>query len=214
MMRLVLLGPPGAGKGTQAKKLEERFHLSHISTGDIFRANIKNQTELGKKVESYLSSGQLVPDELTIAMLWDRLDREEDQGFLLDGFPRTLEQADALKAGLAERERPLDAVLSIEVEEKVLVKRLAGRRTCPHCGASFHITDQPPKKEGVCDECGTSLVQRPDDSEETVQKRIDVYRAQTEPLVAYYEKEGILVHINGDRPVDVVFHAIETALNA
>lgn len=213
-MRLVLLGPPGAGKGTQAKKLVERFHLSHISTGDIFRENIKNQTELGKKVESYLSSGRLVPDELTIAMLWDRLDREGEQGFLLDGFPRTLEQADALKAGLAERGRPLDAVLSIEVAEQVLVKRLAGRRTCPHCGASFHITDQPPQKEGICDTCGTSLVQRPDDSEETVQNRIDVYREQTEPLVAYYEKEGILVHVDGDRPVDIVFHAIEAAINA
>lgn len=213
-MRLVLLGPPGAGKGTQAKKLVERFHLSHISTGDIFRENIKNQTELGKKVESYLSSGRLVPDELTIAMLWDRLDREGEQGFLLDGFPRTLEQADALKAGLAERGRPLDAVLSIEVAEQVLVKRLAGRRTCPHCGASFHITDQPPQKEGICDTCGTSLIQRPDDSEETVQNRIDVYREQTEPLVAYYEKEGILVHVDGDRPVDIVFHAIEAAINA
>lgn len=213
-MRLVLLGPPGAGKGTQAKKLVERFHLSHISTGDIFRENIKNQTELGKKVESYLSSGRLVPDELTIAMLWDRLDREGEQGFLLDGFPRTLEQADALKAGLAERGRPLDAVLSIEVAEQVLVKRLAGRRTCPHCGASFHIIDQPPQKEGICDTCGTSLVQRPDDSEETVQNRIDVYREQTEPLVAYYEKEGILVHVDGDRPVDIVFHAIEAAINA
>lgn len=213
-MRLVLLGPPGAGKGTQAKKLVERFHLSHISTGDIFRENIKNQTELGKKVESYLSSGRLVPDELTIAMLWDRLDREGEQGFLLDGFPRTLDQADALKAGLAERGRPLDAVLSIEVAEQVLVKRLAGRRTCPHCGASFHIIDQPPQKEGVCDTCGTSLIQRPDDSEETVQKRIDVYREQTEPLVAYYEKEGILVHVDGDRPVDIVFHAIEAAINA
>lgn len=213
-MRLVLLGPPGAGKGTQAKKLVERFHLSHISTGDIFRENIKNQTELGKKVESYLSSGRLVPDELTIAMLWDRLDREGEQGFLLDGFPRTLDQADALKAGLAERGRPLDAVLSIEVAEQVLVKRLAGRRTCPHCGASFHITDQPPQKEGVCDTCSTSLIQRPDDSEETVQKRIDVYREQTEPLVAYYEKEGILVHVDGDRPVDIVFHAIEAAINA
>lgn len=213
-MRLVLLGPPGAGKGTQAKKLVERFHLSHISTGDIFRENIKNQTELGKKVESYLSSGRLVPDELTIAMLWDRLDREGEQGFLLDGFPRTLDQANALKAGLAERGRPLDAVLSIEVAEQVLVKRLAGRRTCPHCGASFHITDQPPQKEGICDTCGTSLVQRPDDSEETVQNRIDVYREQTEPLVAYYEKEGILVHVDGDRPVDIVFHAIEAAINA
>ncbi|WP_071705391.1 adenylate kinase [Murdochiella vaginalis] len=211
-MRLVLLGPPGAGKGTQAKMLEERYHLSHISTGDIFRANIKNQTELGKKVESYLSSGQLVPDELTIAMLWDRLDREGDKGFLLDGFPRTLEQADALKAGLAKRACPLDAVISIEVEEKVLVKRLAGRRTCPQCGASFHITDQPPQKEGICDVCGTSLIQRTDDTEETVQNRIAVYRKQTEPLVAYYDKEGILVHINGDQPVESVFHAIEEAL--
>lgn len=211
-MRLVLLGPPGAGKGTQAKMLEERYHLSHISTGDIFRANIKNQTELGKKVESYLSSGQLVPDELTIAMLWDRLDREGDKGFLLDGFPRTLEQADALKAGLAKRACPLDAVISIEVEEKVLVKRLAGRRTCPQCGASFHISDQPPQKEGICDVCGTSLIQRTDDTEETVQNRIAVYRKQTEPLVAYYDKEGILVHINGDQPVESVFHAIEEAL--
>lgn len=211
-MRLVLLGPPGAGKGTQAKMLEERYHLSHISTGDIFRANIKNQTDLGKKVESYLSSGQLVPDELTIAMLWDRLDREGDKGFLLDGFPRTLEQADALKAGLAKRACPLDAVISIEVEEKVLVKRLAGRRTCPQCGASFHITDQPPQKEGICDVCGTSLIQRTDDTEETVQNRIAVYRKQTEPLVAYYDKEGILVHINGDQPVESVFHAIEEAL--
>lgn len=212
-MRLVLLGPPGAGKGTQAKKLQQKFNLTHISTGDIFRANIKNKTELGQEVEKYTSAGKLVPDALTIAMLWDRLDQEKEKNFLLDGFPRTIAQADALKEGLAQRNCPLDAVLSIEVDEAVLVERLAGRRTCPQCGASYHVQDAPPKQEGICDTCGSELVQRPDDTRETVQNRIDVYRRQTEPLVAYYEKEGILFHINGNQSVDAVFGAIQAALN-
>lgn len=212
-MKLVLLGPPGAGKGTQAKKLEQEFGLTHISTGDIFRENIKNETELGKQVKSYLDSGRLVPDELTIAMVWDRLDQEQDD-YLLDGFPRTLEQADALTEGLTQRGEALDDVLSIEVEASKLIKRLSGRRSCPNCGAVYHVVDNPPQKEGICDVCGHELVQRSDDREETVAQRLDVYREQTEPLIAYYEAQGNLVSIDGDQPVDAVFEAIRQAIRA
>lgn len=210
-MKLVLLGPPGAGKGTQAKKLEAELNLKHISTGDLFRSNIKNKTELGQQVESYLQSGKLVPDALTIALVWDRLDREKDD-YLLDGFPRTIEQADALKKGLEDRGTSIDYVVLIDVDEPTLVKRLSGRRVCPKCGASYHLVDHPPKVEGICDVCGTALEQRPDDTEETAKKRIAVYREQTEPLVEYYQKDGTLLTIDGNQSVDDVFAAIREAL--
>ncbi|MDD7593365.1 MAG: adenylate kinase [Peptoniphilaceae bacterium] len=212
-MKLVLLGPPGAGKGTQAKKIEQEFGLKHISTGDIFRENIKNKTPLGEKVQAYLDGGNLVPDELTIAMVWDRLDQEQDN-YLLDGFPRTIEQADALTEGLQERGQALDHVICIEVDAPTLVKRLSGRRSCPECGAVYHVVDNPPTQEGICDVCGHELVQRADDKKETVAQRLDVYRAQTEPLIAYYEAQGNLVHIDGDHPVDDVFAAVRQAIDA
>lgn len=220
-MRLVLVGPPGAGKGTQAKFLEERLDLVHISTGDIFRANIKNKTALGQEVEAYLAKGQLVPDSLTIRMVWDRLDQVEKEvvsgekrGWLLDGFPRTLDQADALKEGLAERGLALDAVVLLAIEDAILVHRLVGRRTCPQCGASYHVEDQPPKVEGICDVCGHSLIQREDDQEATIRQRIDVYHGQTKPLLSYYEKEGILLRVDADQSVEAVSSAISLALQA
>lgn len=212
-MKLVLLGPPGAGKGTQAKFLVEELGLVHISTGDIFRSNIKEETDLGKQVKAYLAEGKLVPDELTIAMVWDRLDQDDLQnGYLLDGFPRTIAQAEALDQGLEKRGQELDAVICINVPNETLIQRLAGRRVCPDCGSSYHVTENPPKKEGICDSCGAQLIQREDDSEETVRERITVYDKQTKPLVDYYKKEGKLLDINGDQDVALVTEDIRKAL--
>lgn len=212
-MRLVLLGPPGAGKGTQAKKIIKDWEVVHISTGDLFRANIKNETELGKKVKAYLDRGQLVPDELTIALLWDRLDRDDTRkGYILDGFPRTLAQAKALDEGLKERGQALDGALALEVPFDVLVPRLSGRRVCPECGASFHIKDQPPKKEGVCDFCGHELIHRDDDQESTVAQRIQVYENATAPLLHFYKDQGKLIEVDGNQPVDRVAEDVHQAL--
>ncbi|TKW76092.1 MAG: adenylate kinase, partial [Staphylococcus hominis] len=192
-MRLILLGPPGAGKGTQAKRVIEEFDIPHISTGDIFRKNIKEKTELGQKVEGLLAEGKLVPDELTIEIVWDRLDQEDcKNGFLLDGFPRTIPQAEALDEGLAKRGLKLDRVLNIDVDKDSLVKRLSGRRVCPNCGASYHIDNNPPKVEGICDVCQTPVIQREDDKEQTVLDRIKVYDSQTKPLVDFYNKQDLV----------------------
>lgn len=219
-MRLILLGPPGAGKGTQAKILERDLNLEHISTGDIFRSNIKNKTPLGREVETYLAKGALVPDSLTIRMIWDRLDKTEEsikkgeiKGYLLDGFPRTIDQADALKAGLDERKLALDAVVLLDIDEEILISRLVGRRSCPECGASYHVKDNPPEKENICDLCGHQLIQRDDDKEETIRQRIDVYKNQTRPLIAYYEKAGALVRIDAKKSVQEVSDAIKESLN-
>lgn len=214
-MKLVLLGPPGAGKGTQASGIAEKYQIQHISTGDIFRYNIKNETELGKEVKGYLDAGELVPDELTCRVVWSRLDQEDcKNGFLLDGFPRTIAQAEALNQGLIERETALDCVINIAVNPDILISRLAGRRTCKDCGEPYHVDNRPPKVEGVCDVCGGQVIQRPDDNEQTVRNRISVYEEQTSPLIAYYEKQGILLTVNGEEPVEKVQQDIFNALDA
>lgn len=212
-MRLILLGPPGAGKGTQAKRVIEEFDIPHISTGDIFRKNIKEKTELGQKVEGLLAQGKLVPDELTIEIVWDRLDQEDcKNGFLLDGFPRTIPQAEALDEGLAKRGLKLDRVLNIDVDKDSLVKRLSGRRVCPNCGASYHIDNNPTKVEGICDACQTPVIQREDDQEETVLDRIKVYDSQTKPLVDFYNKQDLVFTVDGTLPIDEITNKLVTEL--
>ena len=213
MLRTILLGPPGAGKGTQAAKIVEKYGIPHISTGDIFRENIKKGTELGKKAQEYMNRGELVPDDLVIEIATTRL-LEDDcrNGFLLDGFPRTVYQAEKLDEFLAARDSKIDKVLDIAVEKDELIARLTGRRVCKACGASFHVVNIPPKKEGVCDFCGGELIQRADDNLETVTNRIHVYEAQTMPLVEYYEKAGNLVHIDGSTGLENVFADIVSAL--
>ena len=213
MLRTILLGPPGAGKGTQAAKIVEKYGIPHISTGDIFRENIKKGTELGKKAQEYMNRGELVPDDLVIEIATTRL-LEDDcrNGFLLDGFPRTVYQAEKLDEFLAARGSKIDKVLDIAVEKEELITRLTGRRVCKSCGASFHVVNIPPKKEGVCDYCGGELIQRADDNLETVTNRIDVYEAQTMPLIDYYEKAGNLVHIDGSTGLENVFADIVSAL--
>ena len=212
-MRLILLGPPGAGKGTQAKRVIEEFDIPHISTGDIVRKNIKEKTELGQKVEGLLAQGKLVPDELTIEIVWDRLDQEDcKNGFLLDGFPRTIPQAEALDEGLAKRGLKLDRVLNIDVDKDSLVKRLSGRRVCPSCGASYHIDNNPTKVDGICDACKTPVIQREDDKEETVLDRIKVYDSQTKPLVDFYNKQDLVFTVDGTLPIDEITNKLVTEL--
>ena len=212
-MNLLIMGLPGAGKGTQAKRVIEEFDIPHISTGDIFRKNIKEKTELGQKVEGLLAQGKLVPDELTIEIVWDRLDQEDcKNGFLLDGFPRTIPQAEALDEGLAKRGLKLDRVLNIDVDKDSLVKRLSGRRVCPNCGASYHIDNNPTKVEGICDACQTPVIQREDDKEETVLDRIKVYDSQTKPLVDFYSKQDLVFTVDGTLPIDEITNKLVTEL--
>ncbi len=214
-MKLILLGPPGAGKGTQAESIRDVYRLTHISTGDIFRKNMKENTVLGKKAKEYVDKGQLVPDEITIAMVEDRLKEEDAQaGFLLDGFPRSAAQAEALDEMLMELGTKLDKVINLEVDKKILVDRAVGRRLCKDCGATYHIRYNPPKAEGICDKCGGELYQRADDVAETVEKRITVYENETMPLVEYYTKKGNIVTINGDQPIETVFDEIKKALGS
>ncbi len=197
-MNLILLGPPGAGKGTQAVRIVEKYHVPHISTGDIFRANIKQGTELGKKAQEYMNRGELVPDELVVEIATDRLKADDcKDGFLLDGFPRTVFQAEKLDEFLESEGKKLDHVLDIEVNKDELMVRLTGRRVCKTCGASFHVVNIPPKVEGICDNCGADLIQRDDDNEETATNRIEVYNKETKPLVDYYEKADNIDHIDG-----------------
>lgn len=206
MLRTILLGPPGAGKGTQAVKIVEKYNIPHISTGDIFRENIKNQTELGKRAKAYMDRGELVPDELVVEIATDRLTKDDcKNGFLLDGFPRTIFQAEKLDEFLTQRGEKIDKVINIDVEKDALVKRITGRRVCKSCGASYHVVNIPPKKDGICDLCSGELIQRADDTEETVLNRIDVYNKQTKPLVDYYDKAGVIINIDGNKDLDDVF---------
>ncbi len=213
MLRTVLLGPPGAGKGTQAVRIAEKYEIPHISTGDIFRDNIKRQTELGKKAQEYMNKGELVPDDLVIEIATSRLlDDDCMRGFLLDGFPRTVHQAEKLDEFLAARNGSLDKVINITADDQILIRRLTGRRVCRQCGASYHIVNIPPQKEGICDACGGELIQRDDDTETTVRNRIAVYEEQTMPLLDYYTAKGNIVTVDGTAPLDDVFAEISEAL--
>ena len=213
-MRLILLGPPGAGKGTQASSIVAEYGITHISTGDIFRHNIKNETELGKKVKSYLDKGQLVPDELTIDLVWDRLSKDDcKKGFLLDGFPRTINQAEALQKGLEERGLKLDKVINIDVDKNILVKRLSGRRVCKNCGETYHIDNKPTLKDGVCDKCSGEVIQRADDNEKTVLDRTEVYEKQTFPLIDFYKNLGLILTVDGTLSIEDVFSQIKESLS-
>jgi adenylate kinase len=204
-MNIALFGPPGAGKGTQAKELSKQYSIPHISTGDILRANVRDGTELGLKAKQYMDKGELVPDEVLIGLIRNRLSECDcDTGYLLDGYPRTIPQADALTDILKEISKPLDAVINIEVSDDALVKRLSGRRSCT-CGESYHVMFNPPVKEGICNACGAELYQRDDDKEDVIRQRLAVYNEKTKPLIDYYDKAGILVNIDGTGAVDAVF---------
>ncbi|MCQ2492696.1 MAG: adenylate kinase [Lachnospiraceae bacterium] len=206
-MKIIMLGAPGAGKGTQAKMISEKYDIPHISTGDIFRANIKNGTELGKKAKSYMDQGLLVPDELVVDLVVDRVQQDDcTKGYILDGFPRTIPQAEALDAALGEDK--IDYAIDIEVPDSNIVERMGGRRACVGCGATYHIVYNPTKEEGKCDKCGEALILRDDDKPETVQKRLDVYHEQTQPLIDHYTKAGSLVEFDGTLDINVVFENI------
>jgi len=212
-MKLVILGPPGAGKGTQAESIVEKYNIPHISTGDIFRENIKNNTELGKKAKSYMDKGLLVPDELVIELVEDRLNKDDAKnGFLLDGFPRTVAQGVSLDSILDKNNEKLTKVININVKPEILIERAVGRRICKTCGATYHVAFNPPKEEGICDKDGTKLIQRDDDVEETVRTRISVYFDQTAPLIDYYKAQGLLIDIDGSQDIDKVFEDIVNGL--
>ncbi len=213
-MKIILMGGPGAGKGTQAVGLVEKYNIPHISTGDMFRAAIKDGTALGLKAKSFMDAGGLVPDEVTIGIVAERLAQPDcGKGFLLDGFPRTLAQGNALGDILDRLGMKLDGVINIEVDEKILIPRLTGRRVCRKCGASYHMVFNPPQQEGVCGQCGGELYQRSDDTVETAQNRLNVYNQQTEPLIAFYTEKGLLKRINGDQAIDIVLQDIMKALD-
>ncbi|ELC8454283.1 adenylate kinase [Clostridium perfringens] len=208
-MKIVLLGPPGAGKGTQAKSISNRYSIPHISTGDIFRKNISENTPLGIEAKSYMDNGQLVPDEVTINMVKDRLQQDDcKNGYLLDGFPRTVHQAEALDNFLTEREESIDTALLIEVPKEFILERMTGRRVCPSCGASYHIKFNPPTNDGKCDFCGSDVIQRKDDTEETVKERLDVYENQTQPLIDFYKNKKQLSVVDGTQAINEVFESI------
>ena len=214
-MKIIMLGAPGAGKGTQAKKIAEKYQIPHISTGDIFRANIKNGTELGKKAKTYMDQGLLVPDELVCDLVVDRVQQDDcKKGYILDGFPRTIPQAESLDAALSRLGEAVDYAINVEVPDENIVKRMGGRRACVGCVATYHLVYAAPKKEGICDNCGAELILRDDDKPETVQKRLGVYHEQTQPLIDYYTKKGILKEVDGTMDMGDVFKAIVEILGA
>ena len=214
-MKIIMLGAPGAGKGTQAKKIAEKYQIPHISTGDIFRSNIKEGTELGMKAKAYMDQGGLVPDELTIGMLMDRIQKDDcKNGYVLDGFPRTIPQAESLTNALNERNQKIDYAVNVDVPDENIVNRMSGRRACLSCGATYHIVYKPSKVEGICDVCGDKLVLRDDDKPETVKKRLSVYHDQTQPLIDYYKKAGVLANVDGTQDMEKVFSDIVAVLGA
>jgi len=214
-MKIIMLGAPGAGKGTQAKLIADKYSIPHISTGDIFRANIKEGTELGKKAKEYMDKGALVPDELTCDLVMDRISQGDcKNGFVLDGFPRTIPQAEALSSALEKEGKSMDFAIDIEVPDENIINRMGGRRACKGCGATYHIVNIPPKKEGICDRCGEALVLRDDDKPETVKNRLMVYHDQTQPLIDYYNKKNILHEVDGTMEMNDVFGAITAILGA
>ena len=214
-MKIIMLGAPGAGKGTQAKKIADKYQVPHISTGDIFRANIKNGTELGMKAKTYMDQGLLVPDELVVDLVVDRLAQEDCvNGCVLDGFPRTIPQAECLDAALAAKGEAIDYAIDVDVPDENIINRMSGSRACVACGATYHIVHIPTKVEGVCDRCGESLILRDDDKPETVKKRLDVYHAQTQPLIDYYTSKNVLKTVDGTQDMEAVFQAIVDILGA
>ena len=214
-MKIIMLGAPGAGKGTQAKKIAEKYGIPHISTGDIFRANIKNGTELGKKAKTYMDQGALVPDELTCDLVVDRIQQPDcANGYVLDGFPRTIPQAECLTTALDKLGQKMDYAINVDVPDENIIHRMGGRRACVGCGATYHLEYAPTKVEGICDACGKELILRDDDKPETVKKRLDVYHEQTQPLIDYYTNAGILKTVDGTVDIDVVFQNIVEILGA
>ena len=212
-MKVIMLGAPGAGKGTQAKRIAEKYGIPHISTGDIFRSNIQAGTKLGMEAKGYMDQGLLVPDQVTIGMLLDRI-KEADcgNGYVLDGFPRTIPQAESLTKVLAELGQKIDFAVDVDVPDEAIVDRMSGRRACITCGATYHVRFPPPKEEGICDKCGSKLVLRDDDKPETVEKRLSVYHKQTRPLIDYYRKAGVLASVDGTQDMEQVFQSIVTIL--
>ena len=214
-MKIIMLGAPGAGKGTQAKQIAGKYSIPHISTGDIFRANIKNGTDLGKKAKEYMDQGLLVPDELTCDLVMDRIQQDDCvNGFVLDGFPRTIPQAKALDAALEKLGQHMDVAIDVDVPDENIVNRMSGRRACLDCGATYHVVSLPPKTEGKCDHCGSDLVLRDDDKPETVLKRLSAFHEHTQPLIDYYKNQGILKSVDGTQPMEAVFTAITDILGA
>lgn len=214
-MKIIMLGAPGAGKGTQAKMIAEKYGIPHVSTGDIFRANIKNGTELGMEAKKYMDQGLLVPDELTVKILLDRVAQPDcEKGYVLDGFPRTIPQAEVLDKALSELGDAIDYAINVDVPDENIVKRMSGRRACVTCGATYHIEHVPPRKEGVCDKCGSELVLRDDDKPETVLNRLKVYHEQTQPLIEFYTAKGVLKTVDGTVDMQDVFGAITDILGA
>lgn len=208
-MKIIMLGAPGAGKGTQAKKLAAKYSIPHISTGDIFRANIKNGTELGKKAKVFMDQGLLVPDELVVDLIMDRFAQPDcENGYVLDGFPRTIPQAKALDDALAKNNDAVEYAIDVDVPDEAIVKRMSGRRACVNCGATYHLETIPPKKEGICDVCDAELILRDDDKPETVLKRLNVYHEQTQPLIEYYAAKGVLRTVDGTNDPETAFNDI------